>query len=73
MVNNNIWHQWFLAETVESEIMISRSVLAHIYDNVKAKTAGTSPSVGSAKRGPLGLHCACSASFQNSNQTFYFL
>ena len=64
MVNDNIWHRLFLAGTVESEIMISRSALAHIYDNVKAKTAGTSPSVGSAKRGPLGLHRARSARIQ---------
>jgi hypothetical protein len=64
MVNDNIWHRWFLAGIVESEIMISRSALAHIYDNVKAKTAGTSPSVGSAKRGPLGLHRARSARIQ---------
>ncbi len=53
-----------LAGTVESEIMISGSALAHIYDNVKAKTAGTSPSVGSAKRGPLGLHRTRSARIQ---------
>ncbi len=43
MVNYKIWYRWFLAGTVESEIMISRSALAHIYGNVKAKTAGTSP------------------------------
>jgi hypothetical protein len=61
MVHDNIWHQWFLAGTVESETMISRSALSHIYDNVKAKTAGTSPSVGSAKRDQLGLHRAALA------------
>jgi len=60
--NDNIWHCWFLAGIVESETMLSRSTLAHIYDNVKAKT--TSPSVGSAKRGPLGLHRARSARIQ---------
>jgi hypothetical protein len=37
--------------------MLSRS-------NVKAKTTTGSPSVGSAKRGPLGLHRARSARFQ---------
>ena len=60
--NDNIWHCWFLAGIVESETMLSRSTLAHIYDNVKAKA--TSPSVGSAKRGPLGLHRARSARIQ---------
>jgi hypothetical protein len=59
-----IWHQWFLAGIVESETMLSRSTLAHIYDNVKSKTAGTSPSVGSTKRGPLGLHRARRARIQ---------
>jgi hypothetical protein len=49
MVNDNIWHRLFLAGTEESETMISRSALTHAYDNVKAKAAGTSPSVGSAK------------------------
>ena len=63
MVNDNIWHRWFLAGIVESEIMISRSALAHIY-MIMSKTAGTSPSVGSAKRGPLGLHRARSARIQ---------
>ena len=58
MVNDNIWHRWFLDGTVESETMLSRSALAHMYDNVKAKTNGTSPSIGSAKRGPLVLHRA---------------
>jgi hypothetical protein len=44
--------------------MLSRSTLAHIYDNVKVKTARTSPLVGSAKRGLLGLHHARSACIQ---------
>ncbi len=44
--------------------MLSMSALAHILDNVQAKTAGTSPSIGSAKRGPLGLHRARSARIQ---------
>ena len=66
MVNDNIWHQWFLAGIVESENMLSRSTLAHIYDGVKAKTARASPSIGSAKRGPLSLHRARSARIQNN-------
>ncbi len=44
--------------------MLSRSALVHIYDNVKSKTAGISPSVRSAKIGPLGLHRARSARIQ---------
>jgi hypothetical protein len=66
MVNDNIWHRWFLAGlgTEESETMISRSALAHIYDNVKAKTAGGSPSVGSTKRSPLGLQSTRSSRIQ---------
>ena len=48
MVNDNIWHRWFSDGTVDSEIMLSRSALAHIYDNVNT---GTSPSIGFAKRG----------------------
>jgi hypothetical protein len=55
-----ITHQWFLAGTVESETMLSRRALEHIYDNVKARTA----SIGSVKRGPLGLHCARRARIQ---------
>jgi hypothetical protein len=53
--------------------MLSRSTLAYIYDNVKAKTAGTSPSIGSAKRGPLGLHRARSARIQikSSNKSVF--
>ena len=42
MVKDNIWHRWFLAGIVESETMLSRSTLAHIYDGVKAKTARAS-------------------------------
>ena len=53
MVSENIWHQWFLVGIVESETMLSRSALAHIFDNVKAKA---SPSIGSAKRGLLIVH-----------------
>jgi hypothetical protein len=64
MVNDKNWHRWFLAGTVESETIISRSAVAHIYDNVRAKTAGTSQLVGSAKRGPLGLHRTRSARIQ---------
>ena len=51
MLSESIWNQWFLLGIVESETMLSRSALAHIFDNVKAKTTGASPSVGSAKRG----------------------
>jgi hypothetical protein len=64
MVNEGIWPRWFSAGIVESEVMLSRSALAHIYDNVKAKTAGTSPSIGPAKRGPLGMHRTRSARIQ---------
>jgi hypothetical protein len=46
MINDNIWHRWFSDGTVGSEIMLSRSALAHIYDNVKS-----GPSIGIAKRG----------------------
>ena len=53
MMKENVWHQWFLVGTVESETMLSRSVLAHIFDNVKARA---SPSIRSAKRGLLFLH-----------------
>jgi hypothetical protein len=52
-VKENVWHQWFLVGTVESETMLSRSALAHIFDNVKARA---SPSIRSAKRGLLFLH-----------------
>ena len=50
MVNDNIWHRWFSDGTGDSlsEIMLSRSALAHIYDNVNT---GTSPSIAFAKRG----------------------
>ncbi len=48
----------FLDGIVESETMLSRSALAHIDDKAKANTLGTSPSIGSAKRGPLVLHRA---------------
>ena len=50
MMKENIWHQWFFNGIVESETMLSRSALAHIYDNVKAKTR-TSPTIRFAKRG----------------------
>lgn len=53
MMKENVWHQWFLVGTVESETMLSRSALAHIFDNVKARA---SPSIRSAKRGLLVLH-----------------
>jgi hypothetical protein len=43
LLNYTSWHQWFLAGIVESATMLSRSTLVHLYDNVKAKTAGTSP------------------------------
>ena len=49
MVKENIWHQWFSDGIVEGETMLSRSTLAHIYDNLKPKT--TLPN-GSTKRGP---------------------
>ena len=61
MVDDTIWRLWFLDVFVESETMLSRSALAHIYDNVKAKTPGKSQSIGSAKRGPLVLHRARNA------------
>ena len=53
MMKENVWHQWFLVGTVESETMLSRSALAHIFDKVKARA---SPSIRSAKRGLLVLH-----------------
>jgi hypothetical protein len=37
MVKENIWHQWFSDGIVKSETMISRSALAHIYENLKPK------------------------------------
>jgi hypothetical protein len=52
MVKENIWHQWFSDGVVESETMLSRSALAHIYENLKPKPKTTVTS-GSAKRGPL--------------------
>ncbi len=58
MVDDNIWHRWFLDGIVESEAMLSRSALAHIYEKAKAKTLRTTASIGSAKRGPLVLHRA---------------
>ncbi len=54
MVNDNIWHRWFLAGTVESEFMLSRSALAHIYDNVKATTVHRSDP-------PREVRLACTA------------
>ncbi len=59
--NDHIWHNWFLDGIVESDTIVSRSTLAHIYDNVKAKPSGTTPSIGPAKRGPLVLHRARNA------------
>ena len=50
MKDDNIWHRRFSEGIVESETMPTRSTLAHIYGDVKAKTLGTSPSIGSAKR-----------------------
>jgi hypothetical protein len=35
MLNDNIWHLWFLDVLIDSETMLSMSVLAHIYDNDK--------------------------------------
>ena len=70
MVDDNIWHQWFLDGIVESETMLSRSALAHIYDKAKAKT--TSPSIGSAKRGPLVLHRARNAHIRFKQQVDFF-
>ncbi len=72
MVGDNIWRRWFLNGIVESEIMLSRSALAHICDNVKAKTTGTSPSIGSAKRGPLVLHRARNARIRFKLQIHFF-
>ena len=50
--------------------MLSRSALAHIYDKAKAKT--TSPSIGSAKRGPLVLHRARNARIRFKPQIDFF-
>ncbi len=46
MVNDNIWHLWCLDVPVDSETMLSISVLAHIYAYDSEKT-GT---IGFAKR-----------------------
>ena len=48
MVDDNIWHLWFLDVTVDGETMLSMSMIAHLYDNDKT---GTSSSIGFAKRG----------------------
>ncbi len=77
MVNHNICHRWFLdgimeSETMESETMLSRSALAHIYDKAKANTLGTSPTIGSAKIGPLVLHRARNARIRIKPQIDFF-
>ena len=72
MVDDNIWHGWVLDGIMESETMLSRSALAHIYDNVKAMTPGKSPSIGSAKRGPLVLHRARNAHIRFKPQNDFF-
>jgi hypothetical protein len=71
MVDDNIWHRWFSDGIVESETILSRSTLAHIYDKIKAKT--TSPSIGSAKRGPLVLHRARNARIRFKPQIDFLL
>ena len=43
MVREDIWHQWFSNGIVESETMLSRSALAHIYENLKPKTTVDPP------------------------------
>ena len=70
--NDHIWHNWFLDGIVESDTIVSRSTLAHIYDNVKAKPSGTTPSIGSAKRGPLVLHRARNAHIRFKQQIDFF-
>jgi hypothetical protein len=45
-----------------------RSTLAHIYDDVKAKTFGISPSIGSAKKSPLVSHLARNAKIRFNPQ-----
>jgi hypothetical protein len=59
----------FLAGTVESEIMISRSALAHIYDNVKDSR---DQSIGRIRQ-ERSAWPAPRAQRSHSNQTFYFL
>ena len=66
--NDHIWHHLFLDGMVESDAIFSMSTLAHIHDNVKVKTLGTSPSIGSAKRGPLVLHRARNARIRFKQQ-----
>ena len=61
MVREDIWHQWFSNGVVESETMLSRSALAHIYKNLKPKTTVTS---GSTKRGLLFFRRARNAPIQ---------
>jgi hypothetical protein len=72
MVNENSWHLWFLDGILESETMLSRSALARIYYNVKAKTTLTSPSIRS-KRSLLVLHRARNARIQFKTADLFLL
>ena len=62
----------FLDGIVESETMLSRSALAHIYEKAKAKTLGTTAPIGSAKRGPLVLHRARNETIRYKQQIHIF-
>jgi hypothetical protein len=70
--NDHIWHQWFSNGLVQSETMLSRSALAHVYDNLKPKTTGTSLSIESTKRGPLVFRHACNTRFQLKKLIYFF-
>jgi hypothetical protein len=70
--NDHIWHQWFLNGLVQSETMLSRSALAHVYDNLKPKTTGTSLSIESTKRGPLVFRHACNTHVQLKKMIDFF-
>ena len=51
LLNDGIWQQWFLDGLVESEDILSRSTLAHIYDKLNPTKPNTGSPIGSSARG----------------------
>jgi len=56
LLNDGVWQQWFLDGLVQSEDILSRSTLAHIYEKLNPAKPNTGSPIGSSARGILPLH-----------------